>query len=266
MTTTLRARRVQALVSAPLALAVLGGCSVAGKSVAPAKTTLNSSTTSTTPAATPSTDNLPTASVLISRAQDVLVRTKTLTIRTTITVPGGEMSTTTRRGRIIGTPQALTYTQLDYGTEELRLIGATLYVKGDATYWGEYATDYANRWTRSPDDEWTRTAIEDMAIVPHVDELLEEDSEIVQALTGKAASVTMETLDGQRMYCVENENGVLRAWIDPKSNQIRKVEGYGTDGDGTGIDELSGYDGDYSDIVAPKTTLTRPPVEASSTT
>lgn len=59
---------------------------------------------------------------------------------------------------------------------------------------------------------------------------------------------------------------MLRAWIDPKSNQIRKVEGYGTDGDGTGIDELSSYDGDYSDIVAPKTTLTRPPVEASSTT
>ena len=241
---------------------MLAGCGVLGTTAAPAKSSASHAKADASTAANAATDDLPSASDLYSRAQDVLEKTKTLTVRTHVTVDG-ETYTVTTRGSVAGTPVAKTYSHPTEGTEELRLIGKALYLKGDVDYWGPDYAGYSGRWTLSPDDEWAREAVSEMRMKSLIDELTDDDGPMAPMLADDAY-VIEDNLDGRRMYCLHSADGQIRAWISKDGkNQLARIEGIVYEDGAKAAEEYSGYDGDYSDIVAPKTTLRTPPMDDS---
>lgn len=257
------------VLTAAFAVTTLTGCTFAAQSASPSSssTSSTSSTSSSAESSSSSDAELPDASTIVDRAQKVLGETKTLTYRSTIKTKGVTTTISVRGSFDAKGSVAQTSSHPKKGTEELLLVDSALYVKGDATYWGPKQADLAGKWGKVPDGADKKEAISEMTMSKVLASVTSTSSDLMAGFFSDGATVETTMLKGQRAYLVTNDTDDMHLWIAADgTDQILKMDGIEYADGSTGVDEYSGYNAAYDDIVKPKHAINLTSDDAPATT
>lgn len=218
-----------------------------------APTSTGESPSSALPPLEGTTDDTVSAAAIINEAQDELQKATSFTMRSVV-VKDGVTQTYTTRGAVSGSALEQRLESVEDGTSTYRLIGSKLYLKGDATFWGEdsYAQEnFVDRWVIAPDDSAKKDIVKEMSLKAVVDEVC-ADGGPIEMFLGSGTIVTRTTSDGVPVYVVHHEEDRARVWVTQAApHRLTRIEGIVYDDGATATEYFSGYGTSTKRLAAP---------------